>query len=93
MGRMPATGHRVRRLLTDLVRLSTALRSLKEHITMEAIVFSLTHHWSFFQAKTWSDTTLNVPPTWRPHECQQQSSPGKVRHLWLVMSLILKENI
>jgi hypothetical protein len=44
-------GHMVLRLLAGLVLRSTARILCKGHVTMEAIVFSLTHHWRFLHAK------------------------------------------
>jgi hypothetical protein len=40
-------GHLVLRLLAGLVLLYTTRRLCKEGVTMEAIVFSLKHHWRF----------------------------------------------
>ena len=39
------------RLLAGLVLRYTARRLLKGHVTMEAIVFSLKHHWRFLHSK------------------------------------------
>jgi hypothetical protein len=44
-------GHLVVRLLAGLVWLSTARRLFKGRVTMEAIVFSLKHHWRFLTSK------------------------------------------
>jgi len=44
-------GHLVLRLLAGLVLLYTARRLLKGRVTMEEIVFSLTHHWRFLTSK------------------------------------------
>jgi len=44
-------GHLVWRLLAGLVLLYTARRLLKGRVTMEEIVFSLTHHWRFLTSK------------------------------------------
>jgi DDE superfamily endonuclease len=44
-------GHLVWRLMAGLVRLYTARRLSKGRVTMEAIVFSLTHHWRFLHSK------------------------------------------
>jgi hypothetical protein len=42
-----SSGHPVWRLWDGLVRLSTVRFRLKDRVTMEAIVFSLKHHWRF----------------------------------------------
>ena len=39
------------RLVAGLGRLYTARRLLKGRVTMEAIVFSLQHHWRFLTSK------------------------------------------
>ena len=44
-------GHLVLRLLAGLVLFSTARRLFKGRVTMEAIVFSLKHHWRFLNSK------------------------------------------
>jgi hypothetical protein len=44
-------GHLVWRLLAGLVLLYTARRLFKGRVTMEAIVFSLKHHWRFLTSK------------------------------------------
>jgi hypothetical protein len=45
-------GHLVLRLLAGLVLLSTARFPLKGRVTMEKIVFSLTHHWRFLTSES-----------------------------------------
>jgi hypothetical protein len=44
-------GHLVLRLLAGLVLFYTARRLFKGRVTMEAIVFSLKHHWRFLNSK------------------------------------------
>jgi DDE superfamily endonuclease len=44
-------GHLVLRLLAGLVLFYTTRRLFKGHVTMEAIVFSLKHHWRFLNSK------------------------------------------
>jgi hypothetical protein len=44
-------GHLVLRLLAGLVLCYTARRLFKGCVTMEAIVFSLKHHWRFLNSK------------------------------------------
>jgi hypothetical protein len=44
-------GHLILRLLAGLVLLYTARILCKGRVTLEAIVFSLTHHWRFLNAK------------------------------------------
>jgi hypothetical protein len=43
-------GHLVWQLMAGLVLLYTARTLLKGRVTMEAIVFSLKHHWRFLHA-------------------------------------------
>jgi hypothetical protein len=48
---MPYYGHLVLRLLAGLVLFYTARQLFKGRVTMEAIVFSLKHHWRFLNSK------------------------------------------
>ena len=71
-------GHLVWRLLAGLGLFSTARCCWQGRVTMEAIVFRLTHHGRFLTSEPLEYMPFHGTSAWRPHEHYEEQYNGQV---------------